>query len=61
VKAVASGYYFSNFIEKAAKEAGNGATIPKGVFEIEQYRGLSGLLCSRAEAANRPSSQQKSL
>jgi hypothetical protein len=56
VKAVASGYYFSNFIEKAAKEAGkDGATIPKGVFQIEQYRGLSGLLCSRAEAANRPS------
>jgi hypothetical protein len=56
MKAVGSGYTFSGSVKKTPKEVGKeGETIPKGVFQLEQYRGLSALLCSRAEAANRPS------
>jgi hypothetical protein len=56
MKAVGSDYTFSGSVKKTPKEVGKeGETIPKGVFQLEQYRGLSALLCSRAEAANRPS------
>ena len=55
MKAVGSGYNFSSFIKKTPKNTGeDGEKIPKGVFQLEQYRGLSALLCSRAEVANRP-------
>jgi hypothetical protein len=37
------------------KKTGEEAKIPTGVFQLDNYRGLSALLCSRAEVTNRPS------
>jgi hypothetical protein len=56
MKIVESGYEFRGFIQKARKEEGKeGTKIPTGVFQQKEYAWLSGLLCSRAEAVNRPS------
>lgn len=55
MKVVGSGYEFRGFIQKAPKEKGReGEKIPTGVFQQKEYAWLSGLLCSRAEALNRP-------
>jgi len=48
-KAVGSGYHFRDAITKAS-----GAKVTTGVFQREDYAGLSALLCSRVDAANRP-------
>ena len=48
-KAVESGYQFREAIAKAS-----GSAVATGVFEDGQYCGLSGLLCSRVDAANHP-------
>ena len=49
LKQVAAGFQFRNAIVKVSGEA-----IPTGVFHLEEYSGLSGLLCSRVDAVNRP-------
>jgi hypothetical protein len=55
MKAVGSGYHFRSIIKKAPKKAGaRSEEIPTDVFQLENYRRLSALLCSRVEAANRP-------
>lgn len=55
MKVVGSGYEFRGHIQKTPKEGGKeGAKIPTGIFQQEEYAWLSGLLCSRAEAVNRP-------
>jgi hypothetical protein len=46
---VESGYLFRERIAKMS-----GAPVPTGVFFQDDYKGLSGLLCSRVDAANRP-------
>lgn len=48
-KAVGSGYHFRDAIAKAS-----GAKVTTGVFQRNDYAGLSALLCSRVDAANRP-------
>jgi hypothetical protein len=57
-KASGSGYHFRDHLVKApkkdAKEGEEPATVPTGVFQQEEYNGLSALLCSRVDAANRP-------
>lgn len=47
LEAVRSGYHFRDAIAKAS-----GAQVPTGVFQREDYAALSGLLCSRMDAAN---------
>jgi hypothetical protein len=59
LKAVGSGYYFRDMILKAAKKdeqtgEEKRAKIPTGVFQQREYAWLSGLLCSRLDAVNRP-------
>jgi len=55
MKVVASGYEFRGFCRKAPKQQGEeGEKVPTGVFQQKEYAWLSGLLCSRAEAVNRP-------
>jgi hypothetical protein len=55
MKIVGSGYEFRGFIQKAPKGDGQpGEKIPTGIFQRKEYGWLSGLLCSRAEAVNRP-------
>ncbi len=49
LKAVDKGFQFRDTIAKASK-----ALVKTGVFHQEKYVGLSGLLCSRVDAANRP-------
>ena len=48
-EAVEVGYQFRNAIKKHT-----GAEVPSGVFLLSDYNGLSGLLCSRVDAANQP-------
>jgi hypothetical protein len=56
MKLVGSGYEFRGFIQKTSKEDGKEVEkIPTGIFQQNEYAWLSGLLCSRAEATNRPS------
>ena len=43
------GYSFRNLIRKASEEG-----VSTGLFLEEEYGGLSGLLCSRVDAVNRP-------
>jgi hypothetical protein len=50
LKPVGIGYQSRDKIMKASE-----ASVDTGVFQREEYRGLSALLCSRAEVANRPS------
>jgi hypothetical protein len=55
MKVVGTGYEFRGFIQKARKKEGEeGEKIPTGVFQQKEYAWLGGLLCSRAEAVNRP-------
>jgi hypothetical protein len=55
MKAVGSGYHFRNIIRKTPPKPGaEQAEISTGVFQLEHYQGLSALLCSRVEVANRP-------
>jgi hypothetical protein len=48
-KTVEAGYQFRDAITKAS-----GSSVAAGVFENGEYCGLSGLLCSRVDAANQP-------
>jgi hypothetical protein len=48
-KVVETGYQFRSAIAKAS-----GSLVGAGVFEDGEYCGLSGLLCSRVDAANQP-------
>jgi hypothetical protein len=48
-KPVEAGYQFRDAIEKAS-----GAAVSTGVFHQKEYSGVSGLLCSRVDAANQP-------
>jgi hypothetical protein len=50
LKPVGIGYQSRDKIMKASQ-----AYVDTGVFQREEYKSLSGLLCSRAEVANRPS------
>jgi len=50
LKPVGIGYQSRDKIMKASE-----AYVDTGVFQREEYKSLSGLLCSRAEVANRPS------
>ena len=50
LKPVEIGYQSRDKIMKASE-----AYVDTGVFQRDEYRSLSGLLCSRAEVANRPS------
>ena len=43
------GYMFRDKIEKAS-----GSEVPTGVFNRDEYIGLSGLLCSRVDVVNQP-------
>ena len=53
--AVGVGYQLRNKIHKEPKGDKKGrAEVLTGVFENKDYPGLSGLLCSRVDAANRP-------
>lgn len=49
LKQVGYGYQFRPSIRKAS-----GTSIETALFERHRYRGLSGLLCSRIDVANRP-------
>jgi hypothetical protein len=49
LKAVDAGFQFRDSIAKASK-----ALVKTGVFHQDKYTGLSGLICSRVDAANRP-------
>ena len=57
-KTSGSGYLFRDHVVKApkkdAKEGEEPAKVATGVFEQQEYSGLSALLCSRVDAANRP-------
>lgn len=44
-----SGYRFRDAIAKSS-----GSSVPTAVFQNREYAGLSGLLCSRVDPANRP-------
>lgn len=46
---VEAGYQFRDTIKKSS-----GAPVSTGVFHRSEYAGLSGLLCSRVDAANQP-------
>jgi hypothetical protein len=50
LKPVGIGYESKDKIMKASE-----VSVDTGVFQREEYKGLSALLCSRAEVANRPS------
>lgn len=55
MKIVGTGYEFRGFIQKTPKKEGEkGEKIPTGVFQQREYAWLSGLLCSRLDAVNRP-------
>jgi hypothetical protein len=55
MRVVGTGYEFRGFIRKAPKgQSQEGEKIPTGVFQQKEYTWLSGLLCSRTEAVNRP-------
>jgi hypothetical protein len=49
LRTVDSGYQFRDAITKAS-----GKPVPTGVFHLDEYAGLSGLLCSRVDAVNKP-------
>jgi len=57
-KASGSGYLVRDHVVKApkkdAKEGEDPAKVATGVFQQPEYNGLSALLCSRVDAANRP-------
>jgi hypothetical protein len=57
-KTTGSGYHFRDHVvkepKKDAKEGEKPAKVSTGVFQQKEYSGLSGLLCSRVDAANRP-------
>jgi hypothetical protein len=57
-KATGSGYHFRDHVtkepKKGAKEDEEPAKVATGVFQQGEYNGLSALLCSRVDAANRP-------
>jgi hypothetical protein len=57
-KASGSGYHFRDHLVKApkkdAKEGDEPAKVATGVFQQQEYNGLSALLCSRVDAVNRP-------
>jgi hypothetical protein len=57
-KTSGSGYLFRDHVVKApkkdAKEGEEPAKVATGVFQQQEYNGLSALLCSRVDAANRP-------
>jgi hypothetical protein len=48
-KPLAAGYEFRDTIKKAS-----GARVDTGIFLQKEYASISGLLCSRVDAANRP-------
>jgi hypothetical protein len=55
MQAVGVGYQFRNKIMKASKAEGKmKSEVTTGVFQSKEYARLSGLLCSRVDAANRP-------
>jgi hypothetical protein len=58
MKATKSGYHFRDQVakepKKDAKEGDPPPQVPTGVFQQGDYSGLSALLCSRVDAANRP-------
>jgi hypothetical protein len=55
MKGVGVGYHFRDEILKTPKgEEEKGARVPTGVFQNQEYGGLSGLLVSRVDAANQP-------
>ena len=49
LKPIRTGYQSRDKIMKKSE-----ASVDTGVFQREEYRGLTALLCSRAEVANRP-------
>jgi hypothetical protein len=49
LKQVDAGYQFRDKIVKAS-----GSFVPTGVFHLDEYTGLSALLCSRVDAVNQP-------
>jgi hypothetical protein len=49
LQAVRHGYNFRSEISKS-----NGASVTTGVFQREEFSALSGMLCSRVDAANKP-------
>jgi hypothetical protein len=57
MKATGAGYHFRNEIAKSpkanAKPGEPPSMVATGVFQQEQYRGLSALLCSRVDVADR--------
>ena len=57
-KTSGSGYLFRDHVVKApkkdTKEGEEPAKVATGVFQQQEYNGLSALLCSRVDAANRP-------
>ena len=57
-KATRSGYSFRDHVvkepKKGAKEGDERARAATGVYQQKEYNGLSALLCSRVDAANRP-------
>jgi hypothetical protein len=55
MRVIGTGYEFRGFIRKAPNEQSpEGEKVSTGVFQQKEYAWLSGLLCSRAEAVNRP-------
>jgi hypothetical protein len=51
---VGSGYEFRDHVKKEKNPSGKGVSVATGVFHDKDYAGLSALLCSRVEVANRP-------
>jgi hypothetical protein len=49
LKTVSEGFHFRDSIQKK-----KGQSVSTGVFQSNQYQALSGLLCSRVDAANHP-------
>jgi hypothetical protein len=49
LRKVGDGYEFRDAITKVS-----GRSVPTGVFHLEEYSGLSGLLSSRVDAVNKP-------
>jgi len=55
MKVIGTGYEFRGFIRKAlTKECPKGPKVTTGIFQQKEYAWLSGLLCSRLDATNRP-------
>jgi hypothetical protein len=55
MQAVGRGYEFRDKIMKTPREKEKeGTNVATGVFQSKDYSGLSALLCSRVDAANRP-------